>query len=430
MTLILLANVYGYNTKTDNNLLFDNVGSRFISWLSKYPNLLFVIGGDFNVTVDDSVDRWPPKTKTNSLSNITLFMQKFQLVDMWREKNPNTKSYTWANKTGTCKSRIDYWLISSSLDENNISVNILTTPLTDHKTINLQINFNSDASTHWNTYWKLNNSVLKHKVVTEKIHLLIKCYWQRALNDRCFQKNWELLKFEIAKYLRKYGSSLAKLRNEEETKVITKIASLTQCMPDDLTEDDKQELTEQQLKLDEIYRLKAEGAYVRSRKQWLEEGEQNTAYFFRLEKSRSKTNCIQKLHIDGTVTDDPQKVSNHCLMFYRNLYKSQYDENATKHFFGHLSHLKSISPDQKDLCDRQVTLEEVRSAIQQLKLNTSPGTDGLTSEFYITFCDKVAPFLHGVFNESIHNQTLPPTLYQGLLTLIPKPNKDSLCIDN
>lgn len=169
---------------------------------------------------------------------------------------------------------------------------------------------------------------------------------------------------------------------------------------------------------------------MRSRKQWLEEGEQNTAYFFRLEKSRSRADCIQKLNIDGAVTDDPQKVSNHCLMFYRNLYKSQYDENATKYFFGHLSQLKSISFDQRDLCDKQVTLEEVRLAIQQLKLNKSPGTDGLTSEFYITFCDKLAPFLHSVFTESIHNQTLPPTLYQGLLTLIPKPNKDSLRIDN
>lgn len=40
--IVLLANVYGYITKTDNDLLFDTLGSHFISWLSKYPNLLFV----------------------------------------------------------------------------------------------------------------------------------------------------------------------------------------------------------------------------------------------------------------------------------------------------------------------------------------------------------------------------------------------------
>lgn len=39
------------------------------------------------------------------------------------------------------------------------------------------------------------------------------------------------------------------------------------------------------------------------------------------------------------------------------------------------------------------------------------------------------PFLHGVFVESIDNQTLLPTLSPGLLTLIPKPRKDPLLTD-
>ena len=117
-------------------------------------------------------------------------------------------------------------------------------------------------------------------------------------------------------------------------------------------------------------------------------------------------------------------------MFYKKLYESHYDKNATDYYFWYLSQLKCIDNDQRDICDKQITLEEVSSAIQQLKLNKSPGTDGLTSEFYKTFADNLAPFLHGVFTKSIHNQTLPPTLNQGLLTLIPKPNKDPLCIDN
>lgn len=38
---------------------------------------------------------------------------------------------------------IDYWLISDCLDRNNITSNILTTPLTDHKAVELQISFKS-----------------------------------------------------------------------------------------------------------------------------------------------------------------------------------------------------------------------------------------------------------------------------------------------
>lgn len=52
------------------------------------------------------------------------------------------------------------------------------------------------------------------------------------------------------------------------------------------------------------------------------------------------------------------------------------------------------------------------------------------AEFYITFAEQLAPFLLHMFTESIESGTLPPSLSQGLLTLIPKPNKDSLLIDN
>ena len=64
------------------------------------------------------------------------------------------------------------------------------------------------------------------------------------------------------------------------------------------------ELIELQNKLDNIYRLKAEGAFIRSRKKWIEEGEQNSSYFFRLEKFHSTNNTIHKLNIDGVITHD------------------------------------------------------------------------------------------------------------------------------
>lgn len=66
------------------------------------------------------------------------------------------------------------------------------------------------------------------------------------------------------------------MRKEEELEVISKIFALN--------ESEKSELVVQQHGLDEIYKRRAEGAFVRSRRQWLEEGEQNSAYVFRLER--------------------------------------------------------------------------------------------------------------------------------------------------
>jgi hypothetical protein len=52
------------------------------------------------------------------------------------------------------------------------------------------------------------------------------------------------------------------------------------------TELTNQELLELslQIHLDCIYEEKAGGAFVRSKRKWMEEGEKNTKYFFNLEK--------------------------------------------------------------------------------------------------------------------------------------------------
>ncbi len=46
--------------------------------------------------------------------------------------------------------------------------------------------------------------------------------------------------------------------------------------PGSISETEKTELIEHQNNLDEIYKMKAEGTFVRSRKRWLEEWKQNS----------------------------------------------------------------------------------------------------------------------------------------------------------
>lgn len=46
-----------------------------------------------------------------------------------------------------------------------------------------------------------------------------------------------------------------------------------------MSDEDGLELATEQIKLNEMYLNKAKGAFVRSRKRWIEEGEQNSVYF-------------------------------------------------------------------------------------------------------------------------------------------------------
>jgi len=123
-------------------------------------------------------------------------------------------------------------------------------------------------------------------------------------------------------------------------------------------------------------------------------------------------------------------ISEFCSAFYSKLYTSNFSEQSSSSFFASLDKSKSILPDDKDLCDKPLSIKEITDSIDRLKNNKSPGTDGLTGEFYKCFAPKLAPFLLNVFNESISVGQLPPSLNQGLITLIPKSKKDLLFIDN
>ncbi len=75
-------------------------------------------------------------------------------------------------------------------------------------------------------------------------------------------------------------------------------------------------------------------------------------------------------------------------------------------------------------------MEDPNIIAKLLTNNKSPGTDRLTAEFSKAFNKLLSNFLFEVFKESIERALLPPTLCQGLIALISKPNKDPLVIDS
>lgn len=60
----------------------------------------------------------------------------------------------------------------------------------------------------------------------------------------------------------------------------------------------------------------------------------------------------------------------------------------------------------------------------------SPGFDGLTIEFYVHFCNDIRELLYNALLECISSGHLSPTMKRGVITLIPKPNKDKFLLDN
>ena len=62
--------------------------------------------------------------------------------------------------------------------------------------------------------------------------------------------------------------------------------------------------------------------------------------------------------------------------------------------------------------------------------NKSPGPDGLSGEFYQTFRKELLPKLLKLFQKTAEEGTLPNSLYEGTITLVPKPKKENMKKEN
>ncbi len=202
-SIFLISNVYGYNTKQENDSLLLSIENILIGWLDRFPNASLLLGGDFNNILDSSKDKWPPSQQNRTNSNFTAYMNRFNLTNTWREKNHYNSSYTWSNKTGSNRSRLDFWFISNGFDKDDTDVSIWPTPLTDHKAICVYRNLSTVTKCVTQSgYWKLNITLLQNDEIKKEIRDLISFYWSKAKEENKFGFNWKLLKFEIGKFFR------------------------------------------------------------------------------------------------------------------------------------------------------------------------------------------------------------------------------------
>ena len=81
------------------------------------------------------------------------------LVDIWRIRNPNTKKFTWRQKTPFVQRRLNFWLVSDSLQDEIHSTNIILSVKTDHSGISLSFRSIKNQKTG-PSYWKFNSSLV------------------------------------------------------------------------------------------------------------------------------------------------------------------------------------------------------------------------------------------------------------------------------
>ena len=83
------------------------------------PDSKIIFGGEMNVIFDILLesDDGSPSLKTTALSRLEFFLQSYELCDIWRIRNKNTKGYTYRQRTPFMQRRLDYIFMSSDFQD-------------------------------------------------------------------------------------------------------------------------------------------------------------------------------------------------------------------------------------------------------------------------------------------------------------------------
>ena len=179
---------------------------------------------------------------------------------------------------------------------------------------------------------------------------------------------------------------------------------------------------------------KTRGAILRSRTRWHEHGERNNKYFYSLEKRNYSRKSVTKLKLnDGSFTTNQFDILEEQKKFYETLYQSQVSDSQDAQesdVFFNLNSTPTLSEDEQALCEGLITQREALNALKDFSADKTPGTDGLPAEFLRYFWPELQSSIVGSFNYAFQNGSLSISQRRGIISLIPKKNKDKTILEN
>lgn len=426
-----------------------------IAFFEKIDNLVelntcdyVVICGDFNLALNLELDTYNytnlnhPKSRTRLLKT----MSDYNLVDAYRLFYPKMKKFTWFRKNPVKQARLDYFLVSNSFSDLIDTSKINPGYRTDHSIISLVIAPNPFKK--GKGLWKFNCSLLKNiqyhavvkKVITEEItRYAIPVYNPEYLND--FENSEIKMKISYKLFLEtilmqirgktiKFAAHLKKQEREQEKQLITDIENIENSTNllqlSDLLEDKK-------FQLEELRNDNLKGQMIRSRVQWLDEGERPTKYFCSLENKNFTTKTIKKLKLDNDdIVTDQKEILNETKKFYEKLFKNK-DHLLSQEKIDKLlqnTSVNKLTDAESNQIEGIITIKELSLALKSMKNNKTPGIDGFPADFYKVFWSKLKFFVLNAINESYNEKAMSISMRQCVISCLPKENKPRELLKN
>ena len=232
-----------------------------------------------------------PTLKKKSLAKLIEFKETYDLCDIWRVRNTKSKRFTFTQKhsSGFTQRRLDYILISNTLQEFVTMTDILTPISTDHSPVLFSLS-KEKTTIRGTGLWKFNSSLTKDQNYKTEIKKLIRNFSSENESLLNCQLKWELLKYEVRKFTVKCMKHVAKEKRQLKTNLENQLKKLE----GKLDEDNLSKYDSIKNELDKIYNHIAEGTQIRSKCDWYGHGKKSTNFFFEFRKTMRISNYNKK----------------------------------------------------------------------------------------------------------------------------------------
>lgn len=171
----------------------------------------------------------------------------------------------------------------------------------------------------------------------------------------------------------------------------------------------------------EEHELKVKAARFRSKAQYYLQGEKCSRYFFNLERSRGNAKVINQLiRQDGSIIKDPNKILKEEKIFYQRLY----DKPVTGSWPYINDSDTKLSLEEKEYFKQDLTDIEIANSLMGMANGKTPGSDGLSTDFYKTFWIHLKLLYPRVIWSAMANNKLHCSARKGIISLLPKKDKD------
>lgn len=432
-----ICNIYAPNSEDGQLHFYNYIRSLLDQKLNRDDKI--IIGGDFNVIFNPSLDRKASTVFQESAkykrirSCIEEIQSNLETQDIWRIKNPNTTRYTWHRENPSkVKSRLDYLLMSESMSDATQEIDIIPCIKSDHSAVVLKLN-NNETVKKGRGLWKLNTSFIDEADYIKGI-IENKIKWLEEFQDIAEAgMKWELIKYRIRQYSMDYGRKKAQKLSTEEKDLEDKLKDL-ETQQDSITNDVEKErelknaIGDVTARLNEIYDYKTKGLIMRAQVRWYEKGEKSNDYFLRLaNRNKIKKNVGKLKRQDDSYTVDPKEILSMQAKFYESLYANK-SVKSSDDISQYLQCIETptLTDDEKELCEGLITTEECRATIKSFKNNKTPGNDGLPIEFYLKFWPIFGQLVVDSFNSGYMRGEMTTSQRQAVITLLDKGKDRSL----